>query len=223
MKRGRIFILFKIRVTRYTSRMTDDPTAPPTDSDATTVDDFQVLQRVITALTPLSPEARRRVFEAAALFLQIDLRGRDNATALTTGELPPSSPTSRSPFSEDTSMSVKEFLLDKQPKTDVERIACLAYYLTHYRGTPHFKTVDLSMLNTEAAQPKFSNATVAAINATATGYLAPSTKGQRQLSAAGERFVRALPDRDAARAALESIRRKPRTRRSRKNSTPQET
>ena len=55
-------------------------------------------------------------------------------------------------------MSPKEFLLEKQPRTDVERIACLAFYLTHYRDTPHFKTLELSKLNTEAAQQKFANA-----------------------------------------------------------------
>ena len=35
-------------------------------------------------------------------------------------------------------MSPKDFLMEKAPNTDVERIACLAYYLTHYRSTPHF-------------------------------------------------------------------------------------
>jgi len=122
-------------------------------------------------------------------------------------------------YSEDTSMSAKDFLLEKQPRTDVERIACLAYYLTHYRGMPHFKTIDLSMLNTEAAQPKFANTAYSSNNAVKLGYLVPSTKGQRQLSAVGERFVRALPDREAARAALEAVRRRPRTKRSRVNST----
>jgi hypothetical protein len=119
-------------------------------------------------------------------------------------------------------MSPKEFLLEKQPRTDVERIACLAYYLTHYRGTPHFKTLDLSMLNTEAAQPKFANAAYSANNAVKMRYLVPSTKGQRQISAVGERFVRALPDRDAAKTALESIRRRPRRKRGRQSSNGQE-
>jgi restriction endonuclease Mrr len=118
-------------------------------------------------------------------------------------------------FSEDTSMSPKEFLLEKQPRTDVERIACLAYYLTHYRDTPHFKTLDLNKLNTEAAQPKFSNATVSANNAQKRGYLVPSTKGHRQISAAGEQFVRALPDREAAKAAMTALR--PRRRNKRKS------
>ena len=47
--------------------------------------------------------------------------------------------------------SPKDFLFRKEPNTDVERVACLAYYLTHRRGTNHFKTIDISKLNTEAA------------------------------------------------------------------------
>jgi hypothetical protein len=64
----------------------------------------------------------------------------------------------------------------------------------------------LSRLNTEAAQPKFSNAAVSVENAAKMGYLVPAVKGHKQLSATGERFVQALPDRDAARAAMNSFR-----------------
>ena len=96
--------------------------------------------------------------------------------------------------------------MQKQPLTDVERVASLAYYLTHYRDTPHFKTLDISTLNTEAAQPKFSNAAVAMDNATKMGYLVPATKGSKQLGAAGELFVQKLPDRDAAKAAMANLR-----------------
>jgi len=35
------------------------------------------------------------------------------------------------------------------------------------------------------------------------GYLVPSVKGSKQLSASGEKFVEALPDRDAAKEILE--------------------
>src|SRR5712664_406932 len=150
-------------------------------SSAAGATEFEALQKVIGALRELSSEARRRILESASLFLQV-------GTVRTAAPLPNrtdaySSPASRSPFSEDTSMSAKEFLLDKQPKTDVERIACLAYYLTHYRATPHFKTVDISLLNTEAAQPKFANTAYSVNNAVKMGYLVPSTKGQRQISA----------------------------------------
>lgn len=105
-------------------------------------------------------------------------------------------------FSDDRSLDPKQFIFEKQPQTDVERIACLGYYLTHYRSTPHFKTLDISKLNTEAAQAKFSNTAYAMNNAIKTGYLAVATKGARQMSAAGERFVLALPDRDRARAEM---------------------
>jgi hypothetical protein len=96
--------------------------------------------------------------------------------------------------------------MKKQPRSDVERIACLGYYLGHYRDQPHFKTLDISKLNTEAAQSKFSNAANAVNNATTYGYLVPASKGMKQLSAGGEMFVEALPDRDAAAAALANTR-----------------
>src|SRR6185437_9470121 len=86
-------------------------------------------------------------------------------------------------FGESPQISAKRFMLDKDPRTDVERIACLAYYLTHYSDTPFFGTLELSRLNTEAAQPKFSNASVAVSNSTQLGYLVQAAKGQKQLSA----------------------------------------
>lgn len=112
-------------------------------------------------------------------------------------------------------MSAKDFLMEKAPKTDVERIACLAYYLTHYKGIPHFKTLDISQLNTDAAQPKFSNAGYSTNNALKLGYIVSSTKGHRQLSALGERFVQALPDRNAAKDVLLSLRKRNRAKRKR--------
>lgn len=109
-------------------------------------------------------------------------------------------PTER--FSKEQSLSPKEFLLKKQPRSDVERVACLGYYLAHYRDQQHFNTRDISALNTEAAQRTFSNAAVAVSNATNYGYLVAGIKGMKQLSAGGEMYVEALPDRESASAAL---------------------
>jgi hypothetical protein len=88
----------------------------------------------------------------------------------------------------------------------VERVACLAFYLTHYRDTAEFTTLDISKVNTEAAQRKLANATVAVNNASQYGYLVPASKGTKQISAAGEKYVQALPDYDAAKALLASSR-----------------
>jgi hypothetical protein len=175
-----------------------------------TTAEFNALQTVISALQPLSPEARSRIVDATRTFLKLAISAEPSvgsrASRSAVGDARPS-------FSADTTMSPKDFILEKQPRTDVERVACLAYYLTHFRGTPHFKTLDLSKLNTEAAQPKFANAANSTSNAVKMHYLVPSTKGQKQLSAAGERFVLALPDRDAAKNAMTSIRPRRRTKR----------
>lgn len=103
-----------------------------------------------------------------------------------------------------TSLTPKQFMAQKLPKSDIERITCLAYYLTHYKNTPQFKTVDLTHLNTDAAQPRLSNASFAARNAVNNQYLAPAGGGRKQIAPRGEAVVKALPDRTAVAAALKS-------------------
>src|ERR1700722_3252215 len=193
------------------SRLSNEHTA------GTSPDEFEALQAVIAALRNLDQEARHRILESTSTFLGLSVPSKGKMVADPSSSLPPPNHGGavRPLFSEDTSMSPKEFLMEKAPKTDVERIACLAYYLTHYRSTPHFKTLDISMLNTEAAQPKFSNTAYSTNNAVKLGYIVPSTKGQRQLSVLGERFVQALPDRDAAKDVLLSLRRRIRSKRKR--------
>ena len=86
-------------------------------------------------------------------------------------------------------------------------MACLAYYLTHYRNAKHFKTLSLSKLNTEAAQRKFANPSQVAANAIKANLIVPAPqKGFRQLSAMGEQYVEALPDHEQARAVQRKFR-----------------
>lgn len=168
---------------------------------------MKALSTVIEALSRLDEASRERVLHSVVTFFQSSVRAVAEPRPQPAGlrDLD---------FSTENAPTPKAFLMEKEPRTDVERIATLAYYLTHYRNTPEFKTLDLAKLNTEAAQPKFSNAAYATQNALAYGYLAPALKGNRQLSAAGEKFVQALPDREAAKAAMATSR--PRRRSSRK-------
>ncbi len=178
-----------------------------TFDDNNDADDAAVLGEVISALRRVSPESRQRLIETISTFFNTKLPySSATITAL------PGPVSSSSSFSETKPITAKQFILEKEPRTDVERIACLAFYLTHYADAPHFKTLDLSRLNTEAAQPKFSNAAVSVENATKMGYLVPAIKGHKQLSGAGERFVQALPDREAAKAAMNSVRSRMRRR-----------
>jgi len=104
---------------------------------------------------------------------------------------------------DDAKLSPKQFMTIRKPTSDVERITCLAYYLTHFKETTTFKTIDLTHLNIEATQPRMTNPTVAAKNAVAAQYLVLAGSSKRQLGPRGEAVVKALPDRSKVTAALE--------------------
>ncbi len=104
------------------------------------------------------------------------------------------------------SMSPKAFMALRKPSSEIERIVCLAYYLNHNRSIGAFKTKDLTKLNTEAAQPSFSNPTVFARNAETAGYLAKAGGGSKQISDLGEKLVNALPDREKVKEVLADYR-----------------
>lgn len=173
---------------------------------------FGIVSQISSLLEPLSPEEREHILRTVATWFRVHLP--------TTNPLP-AAPSVRQQgaiadekFSNRAILSVKDFIFEKDPKTEPERMACLAYYLTHFRDTPHFKTVDLTHLNTEAAQRTFSNPAVASSNAIRDGFFVSAPKsGFKQLSAMGERFVHALPDREAA----QQIRQRMVSRRGRKS------
>lgn len=158
---------------------------------------YEVVDKIIQNLLLLDPYSRLRVYRTVGTFFgfeasfpKVDQKVENRTSANISREPIFSSPEEPTP---------KEFLLQKQPKTNVERVACLAYYLSCYRKIKEFKTIDISKLNTEAAQTKLTNPSYAVNDAVKTGYIVPADKGMRQLSANGELYVKALPDRDAAK------------------------
>ena len=172
---------------------------------------YEVVDKIIQNLLPLDPYSRLRVYRTIGTFFGFEAsfpkvdQKVDNRT---------SANFSREPiFSSPEEPTPKEFLLQKQPKTDVERVACLAYYLARYRKIEAFKTIDISKLNTEAAQTKLTNASNTVNDAVKAGFLAAANKAMRRLSAQGEQYVEALPDRDAAR----TVKPKPSKRSRRRN------
>lgn len=183
-------------------------------STASEADEIGALTSVLALLQRVDADARTRILRSVATFFRIDLPVPSIAHA----QAPPHLINANNilpgaSFSEDRTISPKQFMLEKQPKTDVEKVACLAYYLTHYQSTPHFKTLDISKLNTEAAQVKFSNPAVAVENASKMNYLVSATKGNKQISALGEQFVQALPDRAKAKEIMANARPRRRSRR----------
>jgi hypothetical protein len=164
---------------------------------------FGTVSQIIEMLEPLTTSDREHVLQTVATWLRIGPAARGVNIAPSIEPIPFQSSQQQGPnddkFSNRPELSVKEFVFEKNPTTEAERVACLAYYMTHYLDMPHFKNIDLSRLNTEAAQRKLSNPGVAANNAMRDGFFVQATKnGYKQLSAMGERFVQLLPDREAA-------------------------
>ena len=160
---------------------------------------YVAVQKIIDLLLEFDAETRRHILRTVSTFFSIEIGASADRSPSTSedADVPQ--------FSNREDLSPKDFLFQKMPKTDVERVACLAYYLTHFRNTVHFKTTDISKLNTEAAQIKFSNASNAVNNATRSGFIVPGTRGTRQLSAPGERYVDRLPDQAAARKVMADV------------------
>ncbi len=187
---------------------------PTVESRSDRTAELDAFNQIVSAIRRLPEEVQLRVVKSALTFMgwaDAFAKRSEQVTQHSSASVPGSV---ASTFSEDRNLSPKAFMLEKKPVTDVERITCLAYYLTHYKGTPHFKTLDLSKLNTDAAQIKFSNPAVAAENATGAGPLVPAGKGTKQLSALGELYVQSLPDREAAKAAIAHARPRRKNRRS---------
>jgi hypothetical protein len=163
-----------------------------------------LLMYIIRGLRPLDDQAKARLLTTVWTYFDLEPEFRQ-ISSITTGERDEGPSTPRPTFSANPEMPPKEFLHGKAPRTDIERIACLGYYLAHFRNLPHFTTIDISKLNTEAAQLKLSNASQAMFNAERRGLIAPAAKGKKQVSAIGEKFVDALPDRDAAKRVLDHV------------------
>jgi len=184
--------------------------------------EIEALATVLDALADLEKDQREFVMRSAMDRLGLPpMRGRSGADGEQDDDNNGGKNGREAPASGDLQgITPKKFIDQKKPTTDVERIACLAYYLSHARKQLHFKTVDITQLNTDAAQPKFVNPSYSVRNATTQNrFLAPASKGQKQISSLGEKVVMALPVRDAVKRAIEDARarrrgRKPTTKKS---------
>jgi len=165
--------------------------------------EVEAMQKSLSALNGLEQAEQKRVLEWLGEKLNL---GIVSVPSPGTGEQRLGSHTGTPVKHGGTPPTPKSFLVEKRPATDVERVTCLAYYLAKYRDTAQFKTKQLTELNKEAAQPKFSNAAVAVQNATVQNqFLSQAGAGSKQSTARGEAMVDALPDQEKVKAALQAI------------------
>jgi hypothetical protein len=163
--------------------------------------ELRAMERAYMALEPLDKDGKDRAFRWLAETLGVETLQRSvlavEAVSPKAGNAIPT------PRGGESQISPREFVSQKKPQSLVERVACLAYYLVHHRGTQHFKVADIVALNTEAAAHKFGNPSRDMDNADRqNGYIVSAGNGAKQLTVRGEAVVEALPDREAVKVAL---------------------
>jgi hypothetical protein len=195
--------------------MTSESIVTETANDSP-ADELEVMQAVSKAMDSLDQDARQRVWDWVTS--KFSLRGVGGTQSSAAGAAGVSPLTAGVPAAYDISaLTPKQFLALKKPKTDIERMTCLAYYLTNARGENHFGTRELTDLNTEAAGARFSNPSYTARDATnRNGYLAPAGQGLKQITPLGEEIVEAMPDRDAVDSVISQAPRRRRRKATRK-------
>jgi hypothetical protein len=166
--------------------------------------DLQALSEIVAALNRLDPESRGRLLSSLMTLYGVRPQQMVSAPGPSSRQNPNRESTVA--FSEDRTLSAKDFVWQKQPKTAIERVVCLGYYLQHFRGMQSFRTTDISELNSEAAQVKLSNPAMMVSEATRAGYLATVKGQEKQLTVIGEQFVSHLPDRESALNAVRNVR-----------------
>jgi hypothetical protein len=160
--------------------------------------EVDAMRDALAALEGRQPEEQRRILNWLAAKL-----GVGAVAPPTLGTDTPGLPPGGAGSSSISGQTPKAFMSAKRPETVRERIACLAYYLTHARNVTTYKTKALTDLNSEAALPKISNPALFARDAVKSQYLAPAGGGSKQITTRGEALVRALPEREAVKKALE--------------------
>ena len=91
-------------------------------------------------------------------------------------------------------LSMKEFIISKDPKTDIQKTLTIAYYLEKFQGFESFNRTDLRNGFSQAKEPIPSNINVMVNNNVANGHMmqVPDKKEKQiawMLTNTGERFV----------------------------------
>lgn len=167
--------------------------------------EFQAIQTALEVLEPLN--TAQRDFAVSMILSRLGM-GSAPGAALPAESHPPAAPGVGGGAATDLDkISAKEFLKRKAPTTDLERLVCLAYYLTHAQDRASFTTRDITLLNAEAHGTDFSNAAATAMNAVRQSkLLSTAASGKKRINTRGEGLVEALPDRTKAKEALTASR-----------------
>lgn len=158
-------------------------------------DDLEAVRKVIEALTPFNKDDQERIVRWARE--KLGLSPSYESTAIH----PQSSGPRQSGFpapSGTSSVTLRDFVEQKQPKADVHFVAVVAYYYQFEAGDAERKTSitakDLQDACRLAKRNRFKDPGVALQNAFKVGYVDKAERGSYRLNSVGENLVAmALP------------------------------
>ena len=158
---------------------------------------------IMKALEPLEAPDRQWVLQSAAARWSLALQGQASPGDGQAGAGSPGIATNGSlAASSQAALTKKDpraFMRIKNPSTDTQRIACLAYFLVHTTGKLGFSSKEIREANTNSGGTSI-NLTRALDNATRkTKYLSKRGPREKQLTTLGEDIAVALPDQQAVR------------------------
>jgi hypothetical protein len=173
-------------------------------------EDVTALTTVIEALATLPKEQQQWVMQTAASRFALAVSPAALPLPIVPSPVAPTSPTA-----ENLGQTVKAFIKAKSPKNDMQRVACLAYYLTHHKGISTFKSKDIDEQHEAAGGVNFKLAQAVANATNVSKYFAASGQGKKRLTTLGEDVVEALPDSEKVKGLEKAGRPKPRVKRKR--------
>jgi hypothetical protein len=173
--------------------------------DAKKADPTTALVAVIKALEPLKEPDRQWVLQSAASKFNATIQ--QHAGAGNNGGTTTPAGSGGAPAGVQSSIAKKDpraFIRIKKPSTDVQRVACLGYYLSQTTGKHGFTSKEVTQAHTDSGGSAI-NMTRALDNATrGSNYLSNRGPREKQLTTLGEDVVNALPDQAAVKAVEES-------------------
>jgi hypothetical protein len=160
-------------------------------------EEFEAIKIALEALEPLQENQRKFAINMILSRLGVNAPSQDQGR-------PQRQPPANNQAPGDAE-GARQFLIEKNPATDLERYVCVAYYLAKRMNTPTFSTREVTKLNGEAGGHNFSNAAATAANATRQSKLFSNAgHGKKRLTIRGERLVDALPDRQKVAEIIKS-------------------
>ena len=160
-------------------------------------DDVEAIKQSISVLKPLDPKARVDVLDFVFKRLGIAMPGEAKPASPPIAPLPPhvTSPvTSTSPAAPSGVVDIRTFAKEKMPKTAIEKVAVLAYYLAHLAPVGDRR----DYLTADDIHPYFIQADfelptsperITLASAKNAGYLNSTKTGQFTLNAVGHNLV----------------------------------